>query len=101
MTDFWILAGFHVFVGLMLAIDLGWFQRKAHAVSVKEAAAWSCVWIGLSLLFALGIWQFWHLWHPDDAADVGGRKAIEFITGYLIEKSLSVDNLFVFLVIFR
>jgi len=52
------------------------------------------------LLFAVGIWRFWHLWHPEEA-DKGADKAIEFLTGYLIEKSLSVDNLFVFLVIFR
>jgi tellurite resistance protein TerC len=98
--EFLILVGFHLFIFLVLALDLGVFQRAAHAVSMREAAAWSAVWIGLALLFALGIWKFWHLWHPDEP-DHGADKAIEFVTGYLIEKSLSVDNLFVFLVIFR
>jgi tellurite resistance protein TerC len=100
--EVWILIGFHVFILLMLALDLGVFQRHAHAVSMKEAAVWSAVWVGLALAFAAGIWRFWHLWHDDPGqAGQGGAKALEFITGYLVEKSLSVDNLFVFLVIFR
>jgi tellurite resistance protein TerC len=99
--QFWILVGFHVFVLLMIALDLGLVQRRAaHAVSMRQAAVWSAVWIGLALLFALGIWKGWHLWHPSEP-DHGGQKAIEFLTGYIVEKSLSVDNLFVFLVIFR
>jgi tellurite resistance protein TerC len=98
--EFVILVGFHIFILLMLALDLGVFQRHAHTVSIREAAAWSIVWIGCSLLFALGISRFWHLWKPDEP-ERGPEKAIEFLTGYLIEKSLSVDNLFVFLVIFR
>lgn len=73
----------------MLALDLGVFHRKAHAVSVREALAWSCVWIFLALLFGLGVYFV-----------RGGEKALEFLTGYVIEWSLSVDNLFVFLVIF-
>lgn len=96
----WVLVGFHLFILLMLALDLGVFQRRAHAVSVKEAAVWSVVWIALAMLFAAGIWQFWPSWNPD-RPETGSAKAIEFITGYLVEKSLSVDNLFVFLVIFR
>ena len=99
-TEFAVLVGFHVFVLLMLALDLGVFQRQPHAVGMREAAVWSVVWIALALLFALGIWLFWDRWHPE-TSDQGGLKAIEFVTGYLIEKSLSVDNLFVFLVIFR
>lgn len=99
--EFGILAGFHLFIVAMLALDLGVFQRKAHAVSKKEAALWSMVWVVLSLLFAAGIWQYWHLWHPEAPPGQGTEKAIEFLTGYLIEKSLSVDNLFVFMVIFR
>lgn len=98
--SFWVLVGFHLFVVLMLVIDLGVFQRTAHKVTTKEAAIWSCVWIGLSLAFAAAVWKFWGLWDPDHA-DQGPQKATEFITGYLVEKSLSVDNLFVFLVIFR
>ena len=96
-----ILVGFHVFILFILALDLGIFQRNGHVISKKEAALWSAVWIILSLGFAVGIWQFWHLWHPDSPEAEGGAKAIEFLTGYVVEKALSVDNLFVFLVIFR
>jgi tellurite resistance protein TerC len=99
-AEFYVLAGFHVFVALMLSLDLGVFQRKAHKVSFKEAAVWSGVWVGLALAFALGIRFFWHLWEPG-GADLGPQKSLEFVTGYLVEQSLSVDNLFVFLVIFR
>ncbi|HSF59159.1 MAG TPA: TerC family protein [Candidatus Binatia bacterium] len=84
----WI--AFNVFVLGMLAIDLGVFHRKAHAVSIKEASIWSTVWILLALVFNLGIYFVW-----------GQEKALEFLTGYVIEKSLSVDNLFVFLMIFQ
>ncbi|HEY7320401.1 MAG TPA: TerC family protein [Candidatus Binatia bacterium] len=81
---------FNVFVLGMLALDLGVFHRKAHAVSIKEASIWSAVWILLALIFNLGIYFVW-----------GQEKALEFLTGYVIEKSLSVDNLFVFLMIFQ
>ena len=74
----------------MLAIDLGVFHRKAHSVSIKEATTWSVVWVSLAMLFNLGIYFAW-----------GQEKALEFLTGYVIEKSLSVDNLFVFLMIFQ
>jgi tellurite resistance protein TerC len=84
----------------MLALDLGVFQRKAHAVGIREAAIWSAVWIALAFIFAAAIWKYWDRWRPDEAGQ-GGTKAVEFITGYVIEKALSVDNLFVFLVIFR
>jgi len=73
----------------MLAIDLRLFQRRAHKPSLAEALAWSVVWVGLALLFNAGIY-FWF----------GPQAALEFFTGYLIEKALSVDNLFVFLVVF-
>ncbi|MBK7645543.1 MAG: TerC family protein [Planctomycetes bacterium] len=82
-------SGFVVFVLAMLALDLGVFHRKAHEISLKEAAIWSAVWIGLAALFALGV----HAWH-------GPERALEFVTGYVIEKALSVDNIFVFVVIF-
>ena len=85
--SFWI--GFNVFVLAMLALDLGVFHRHAHVVSVREAGAWSAVWVGLALLFNLGLWA---LWGPD--------PALQFLTGYLIEKSLSVDNIFVFVMLF-
>ena len=84
----WI--AFNVFVLGMLALDLGVFHRKAHAVSIKEASIWSWVWIALAMAFNLGIYFAW-----------GQEKALEFLTGYVIEKSLSVDNLFVFLMIFQ
>lgn len=99
-VEFWYLVGFHIFIVVMLILDLGIFQRQAHPVTMIEAAIWSAVWIGLALLFALGIWKYWHLWH-NDTPDQGPEKAMEFLTGYLIEKGLSVDNLFVFAVIFR
>ena len=85
----WSWVGFNVFILAMLFIDLGLFNRKAHAITYKEAATWSVVWITLALIFGGGI--FWHL---------GNQKGLEYITGYLIEKSLSVDNLFVILLIF-
>lgn len=84
----WI--AFNVFVLGMLALDLGIFHRKAHAVSIKEASIWSLVWICLALIFNVGVYFAW-----------GYEKALEFLTGYVIEKSLSVDNLFVFLMIFQ
>ncbi|PVY38327.1 TerC family protein [Pontibacter virosus] len=86
-ASFWI--GFNVFVLLMLALDLGVFNRKAHVVSVKEALTWSAVWISLALIFN-GLVYYWF----------GEAKAVEFLTGYLIEKSLSIDNIFVFVLVF-
>jgi len=83
----WVL--FNVFVLAMLALDLGVFHRKAHVIKFKEALAWCAVWITLALLFNLGVY-FWR----------GPVRALEFLTGYLIEYSLSVDNIFVFLLIF-
>jgi tellurite resistance protein TerC len=74
----------------MLALDLGVFHRKARAVSIKEASIWSLVWISLAMIFNVGVYFAW-----------GSEKALEFLTGYVIEKSLSVDNLFVFLMIFQ
>jgi len=83
----WI--GFALFVLAMLALDLGVFHRKTHQVGMKEALTWSGAWIALALLFDAGVWH----WR-------GEGKALEFLTGYLVELSLSVDNLFVFLLIF-
>lgn len=84
---FWI--GFVVFLALMLAIDLGIFHRKSHTVTFKESLGWTLVWIMLAMIFA-GIVYYWK----------GSEKAIEFITGYVIELSLSVDNLFIFILVF-
>src|SRR5229473_325117 len=91
----WI--GFCVFILVMLAIDLGVFNRRPHEISLKNAGIWSAVWISLALIFAALL--FGPLgWELFGAA--GHQKAIEFLTGYLIELSLSVDNLFVFVLIF-
>ncbi|MGK2952188.1 MAG: TerC family protein [Thiobacillus sp.] len=94
----WMWGAFIAFVLVMLALDLFVFGgRKVHKVSVKEAAAWSGVWISLALLFNAGLW--WHL-NGTLGPELADQKALEFLTGYLIEKSLSVDNVFVFLLIF-
>ncbi|HEX7118776.1 MAG TPA: TerC family protein [Longimicrobiales bacterium] len=87
--DIRVWVGFNAFVLAMLALDLGVFHRKAHVVSVREAAVWSTVWVTLSLTFNYGIYRF-----------LGQRAGLEFLTGYLIEKALSVDNIFVFVLIF-
>jgi len=84
---FWIF--FNLFVLVMLALDLGVFHRKSHDVSVKEALTWTFVWIFLAMVFNGIIW-YWR----------GQQQALEFFTGYLVEKALSVDNIFVFIVIF-
>ncbi len=88
MILFWIL--FNLFVLAMLVLDLGVFHRRAHTVKFREALVWSAMWIALAAIFAVVIF-FWH----------GRASSLEFITGYVIELSLSVDNLFVFLLIFR
>ncbi|MDP2199900.1 MAG: hypothetical protein Q8K01_15050, partial [Sulfurimicrobium sp.] len=94
----WMWAAFIAFVLVMLVLDLFVFGgRQAHKVSVKEAAIWSLVWVSLALLFNAGLW--WHLSGTAGQA-VADQKALEFLTGYLIEKSLSVDNVFIFLLIF-
>jgi tellurite resistance protein TerC len=95
----WLWVGFNVFVLFLLALDLGVFHRKAHAVSMKEALTWSIVWITLSLLFNLVIYLFWDKMVPNSSY-TNGEAALAFLTGYLIEKSLSVDNIFVFILIF-
>lgn len=89
VTNFWFWAGFIAFVLTMLALDLGVFHRKAHAVKPREAGIWVSVWVSLALLFAAGLWHFY-----------GTKIALTFLTGYVIEESLSVDNLFVMVVIF-
>jgi tellurite resistance protein TerC len=81
--------GFLAFVAAMLALDLGVFHRRAHAVSLREAAVWSAVWIALASLFAVGVFLVF-----------GAQRGLEFTTGYLIEKALSVDNIFVMVVVF-
>ena len=84
---FWII--FNAFVLVMLALDLGVFHRKTHEVSLKEALTWTFIWISLALIFNAIIY-YWR----------GQQQALEFFTGYLVEKALSVDNIFVFIMIF-
>lgn len=87
-TLLWV--GFNVFVLIMLGLDLGVFHRKAHEVSFREAVGFSVMWIVLALVFNLFVWH-----------EFGKTKAVEYLTGYLIEKSLSVDNIFVFVLLFN
>jgi tellurite resistance protein TerC len=90
MAEHWIFwAGFLLFVFIMLALDLGVFHRDTHKVPLKEAVIWTFVWISLAMIF-MGIIYF----------DMGRTKALEFLTGYVIEYALSVDNIFVFILIF-
>ena len=92
MSDtLWLWIGFNVFVLGMLALDLGVFHRHAHVVKFKEAATWSVVWILLACVFGAGLYQL----HPN-----GPQASLEFFTGYLIEKSLSIDNIFVIALLF-
>jgi tellurite resistance protein TerC len=86
-TYLWI--GFNIFILCMLALDLGVFHKKSHTVSLRESFTWTAVWIALAMLFNFGVWHY-----------AGSEKALEFFTGYVIEKSLSVDNVFVFALLF-
>ncbi len=88
-NEIWLWVGFNLFVLAMLALDLGVFHRQAHEVKIKEALGWSALWIGLSLVFNLIVWR----WR-------GSEVAMEFLSAYLLEKALSVDNIFVFIIIF-
>jgi len=90
MTDtigLWV--GFNAFILGMLALDLGVFHRTSHRVSLKESLTWTLAWVALAIVFNAGIWHY-----------AGSSRALEFFTGYLIEKSLSVDNVFVFVLLF-
>ncbi|MGA2960437.1 MAG: TerC/Alx family metal homeostasis membrane protein [Candidatus Korobacteraceae bacterium] len=95
---FWVL--FHVFVFAMLALDLGVFHRKARLVPFREALVWTSMWIALAAIFAALIYFFGHAmtgeWHRPTRV-----LSLEFVTGYVVEEALSVDNLFVFLLLFR
>jgi len=95
----WLWIGFNLFVLAMLAIDLGVFHRHAHKVSIREATIWSVVWISLAMVFNLGLYFFWDKLSPTSDYS-NSEAALAFFTGYLIEKSLSVDNIFVFVLIF-
>ena len=93
----WVV--FNVFVLAMLALDLGVFHRTAHEVKFKEALTWSAVWISLALVFNVLIWMFWKQMAPGSEYS-NSEAGMAFLTGYLIEKALSVDNIFVFIMIF-
>jgi tellurite resistance protein TerC len=107
---YWLYLAFGGFVLLLLALDLGVFHRKAHVVSFKEAATWSVVWVALALAFNYGLYQYSSWKFPQDprlisipgfnAPAAADQVGLEFLTGYLIEKALSVDNIFVFVVVF-
>jgi tellurite resistance protein TerC len=107
---YWLYGLFMLFVFAMLALDLGVFHKKAHVVTFKESAVWSVIWVSLALIFNLGLYQYasWKFaqdqrllavpgFDPDLAAKAVG---LEFLTGYIIEKSLSVDNIFIFVIVF-
>lgn len=87
-SPIWWVA-FNALILTLLALDLGVFHRRGHAVGVREALTWSAIWVSLAIAFGVGIW--WKL---------GQQPALEFFTGYLVEEALSVDNLFVFIMIF-
>ena len=90
MTDnLWLWIGFNAFILIILALDLGVFHRKAHVVTIKESLTWTGIWVAMALIFNLGIAHY-----------MGNDKALEFFTGYVIEKSLSVDNVFVIALLF-
>ncbi len=88
-TNLWAWGGFLLFIFAMLAIDLGLFHKVEHEVSTREASIWTVVWVTLALLFNAGLWRL-----------RGPEPALQFLTGYLIEYSLSVDNIFVFIMLF-
>jgi len=88
-APWWAWVGFHLLIFAMLAVDLGVFNRKIHAPSAREAATWSAVWIGLALVFNGVVWHY-----------MGFQRGAEWFTSYILEKSLSVDNLFVFVMLF-
>jgi tellurite resistance protein TerC len=120
-SDYWWLYGlFTLFVLGMLALDLGVFHREAHVVSVKEAATWSVVWVSLAMVFCVLFWQYAHHKLPTyeplltelaskgitgadaaaAAAKLADQSTLEYLTGFVVEKALSVDNIFVFVVVF-
>ncbi len=93
----WFYGGFLIFVFAMLALDLGVFNKKAHVVSFKEATTWSIVWVILALIFNAG---FYYYASSKFGAITGKEFALEFLTGYILEYSLSIDNIFIFVLVF-
>jgi tellurite resistance protein TerC len=93
----WFYAGFLVLVLAMLAVDLGIFHRDAHVVSFRESLTWSVVWVSIALVFNYGFYRYAA---AQFGAEEGQRLGLEFLTGYIVEKSLAVDNIFVFVLVF-
>lgn len=93
----WFYAGFTGFILLLLALDLGVFHRHAHVVTFRESLAWSIVWVTLALLFNYGFYVYAV---GKFGPELGERTALEFLTGYVVEKSLAIDNIFVFVLVF-
>jgi len=93
----WFYGIFLLFVFAMLALDLGIFNKKAHAVSFKEAATWSVVWVTLALVFNFILYQYVA---AKFGAEQAWQSAMEFLSGYVVEYSLSIDNIFVFVLVF-
>lgn len=99
ISEWWMWTGFFIFISLMLAIDIFLLGgKKAHQVSTKEALGWVIVWVTSALLFNLLLW--WYLILTNEHT-IANQKALEFFTGYLIEESLSIDNMFIFIMIFK
>jgi tellurite resistance protein TerC len=103
----WFYAGFIGLVIGLLVLDLGVFHRKAHVVTFRESATWSVVWVSLALLFNVGFWQYAQWKIPTDPrlagldhAMLANQAGLEFFTGYIVEKALAVDNIFVFAMVF-
>lgn len=98
MGEWWMWTGFFSIVLVLLWIDIRFVGGgKAHKVSLKEAGIWSLIWVSVALLFNLAIW----LWLDHSAGrEIANQKGLEFLTGYLIEKALAVDNVFVWLMLF-
>lgn len=95
----WVWIAFNAFVLAMLALDLGVFHRHAHEIKFKEAASWSVIWISLALVFNAGLYFFWDRISPSSPY-TNSQAGLAFLTGYVLEKSLSVDNIFVIALIF-
>ena len=96
-TYWWFYAAFTAFIVLLLAVDLGVFHRQAHVVTFRESLGWSAAWVALALVFNYGLFLYAR---AAFGPETGGRLALEFLTGYLVEKSLAVDNIFVFVLVF-
>ncbi|MFM8439653.1 MAG: TerC family protein, partial [Acidobacteriota bacterium] len=97
----WLYTAFILFVAVMLAIDLGIFNRKAHAMTVKEAAIWSAVWVGIGLVFNIGFELYADTFrHEHGPLFEFDSLTLQFFTAYVLEYALSVDNIFVFILVF-